>query len=97
MRTPASRWRPSARIYDPSPQAWDYGTVAELRKVGQQGHIYIGDQRWSVSRALASHTVRPERIDQRVLVYCCSTLVQEIDLSRERSTAAERSSLNSHL
>jgi transposase InsO family protein len=97
MRTPASLWRPSARAYDPNPQAWDYGAGAELRKVGQQGHIYIGDRRWRVSQALASHTVRLERIDQRVLVYFCHTLVQEIDLSGERSTAVERSPLNSSL
>ena len=94
MRTPASLWRPSTRVYDPNPQAWDYGTGAELRKVGGQGHIYIGDRRWRVSQALASHTVRLERIDQRVLVYFCRTLVQEIDLSGERSTAVARSPLN---
>jgi hypothetical protein len=36
--------------------------------------------------------------DQRVLVYFCRTQVQEIDLSRVRSTAAvERSPLNSSL
>jgi len=97
MRTPASLWQPSTRAYDPNPQAWDYGTGAELRKVGGQGHIYIGDRRWRVSQALASHTVRLERIDQRVLVYFCRTLVQEIDLSGERSTAVERSPLNSFL
>jgi transposase InsO family protein len=97
MRTPASLWRPSPRAYDPNPQTWDYGTGAELRKVGAQGHIYIGDRRWRVSQALASHTVRIERIDQRVLVYFCRTLVQQIDLSGERSTAVERSPLNSQL
>ena len=97
MRTPASLWRPSARTYDPSPQAWDYGIGAELRKVGGQGHIYIGDRPWKVSQALASHTVRLERIDQRVLVYFCRTLVQEIDLNGERSTAVDRSPLNPNL
>jgi hypothetical protein len=35
--------------------------------------------------------------DQRVLVYFCRTLMQEIDLSGERSTAVERSPLNSSL
>jgi len=94
MRTPASLWRPSARAYDPNPQTWDYGIGAELRKVGMQGHIYIGDRPWKVSQALASHTVRLERIDQRVLVYFCRTLVQEIDLSGKRSTAVERFPLN---
>jgi hypothetical protein len=71
LRTPASLWRPSTRGYDPNPQAWDYGAEAELRKVGGQGHIYIGDRRWRVSHALASHPVLLERIDQRVLVYYC--------------------------
>jgi transposase InsO family protein len=89
MRTPASLWRPSFRSYDPNPQVWDYGKGAELRKVGGQGHIYIGDRRWRVSQALASHTVKLERIEQRVLVYFCRTLVQEIDLSGERSTACK--------
>jgi transposase InsO family protein len=97
MRTPASLWRPSGRTYDSSPQTWDYGRGAELRKVGLQGHIYIGDRRWKVSQALASHTVKLERIDQRVLVYFCRTLVQQIDLDAERSTAVERSALNSCL
>jgi len=97
MRTPASLWRPSVRTYDPNPQTWDYGPGAELRKVGRQGHIYIGDRSWKVSQALASHTVKLERIDQRVLVYFCRTLVQQIDLSAERSTAVERSALNSCL
>jgi len=36
-RKSGSRWRPSTRLYDPNPQAWDYGTGAELRKVGGQG------------------------------------------------------------
>jgi transposase InsO family protein len=91
MRTPASLWRPSPRAYDPNPQPWDYGAGAELRKVGGQGHIYIGDRPWKVSQALASHTVQLQRIDQRVLVYFCRTLVQEINLGTERSTAVERS------
>jgi len=36
------------------------------------------------ARHLASHTVRLERIEKRVLVYFCRTLVQKIDLSGER-------------
>jgi len=93
MRTPASLWQPSLRPYDPGPRPWDYGEGAELRKVGGQGHIYIADRPWRVSKALASHTVQLQRVDQRVLVYFCRTLVQEIDLSGERSTAVERSPL----
>ncbi|HEY2468948.1 MAG TPA: hypothetical protein VGI45_14070 [Terracidiphilus sp.] len=36
-------------------------------------------------------------MDHGVLVYFCRTLVQQIDLSAERSTAVERSALNSCL
>jgi transposase InsO family protein len=97
MRTPASLWQPSTRTYNPNPQVWDYGQGAEVRKVGGHGHIYLNDRPWKVSQALATHTVQLQRIDQRVLVYFCRTLVQQIDLSAERSTAVERSALNSYL
>jgi transposase InsO family protein len=97
MRTPASLWQPSKRTYDPNPQVWEYGEGADLRKVSGNGHIYVGDRPWRVSQALASQTVQIKRIDQRVLVYFCRTLVQEIDLSAERSTAVERSPLTSNL
>ncbi len=90
MQTPASRWRPSTRKYDPTPPAWDYGERAELRKVGEQGEIYLADRPWKVSRALASETVQLERVEQRILVYFCNTLVREIDLSAQRSTAVDR-------
>ena len=97
MRTSASLWRPSARTYDPNPQTWDYGPGAELRKVGRQRHIYIGERPWKVSQALASHAVKIQRIDQRVLVYFCRILVQQIDLSAERFIAVERSAPNTYL
>jgi hypothetical protein len=94
MQTPASCWRPSTRTYHPNPPAWDYGERAELRKVGQQGEIYLGDRPWKVSRALASEIVQLERVEQRILVYFCTTLVREIDLSVQRSTAVDRWTLN---
>jgi transposase InsO family protein len=94
MRTPASLWQPSSRIYDPRPPAWDYGEGAELRRVGGQGHIYIGDQKWKVSQALASETIQIQRLEQRILIFFCATLVREIDLSTARSTAVDRAVLN---
>jgi len=51
MRSPASRWLPRAPVYDPDTQAWDYVAGAELRKVGAQSHIYIGDRAWRASQA----------------------------------------------
>jgi transposase InsO family protein len=89
MRTPASVWRPSPRAYDPSPAAWDYGLGAEVRKVDAQGHVSIANRVWMLSRALATETVSLQRIDHRVLVYFCHTLVREIDLGTQRSTAVD--------
>jgi hypothetical protein len=44
-----------------------------------------------VSQALASERVELKRVDQRILIFFCQTLVQEIDLCSERSTAVDRS------
>ena len=90
MQTPATRWRPSTRKYHPNPPAWDYGERAELRKVGEQGEIYFDDRPGKVSRALVSETVQLQRVEQRILVYFCTTLVREIDLRVQRSTAVDR-------
>jgi transposase InsO family protein len=90
MQTPASHWQPSPRVYDPAPAAWDYGQGAEVRRVDAQGHIYVVNQPWHISRALASQTVALQRIDDRVLVFFCQTVVREIDLCVPRSTAVDR-------
>ena len=50
---------------------------AELRKVSGNGHIYIGNRPWKVSQALASERVELKRVDQRILIFFCQTLVQE--------------------
>ena len=90
MRSPASLWQPSPRAYDPNPQAWEYGKDAELRKVNTEGDIYVNDVAWKVSRALRRETIQIQRLDQRILVFYCNTLVREIDLCAQRSTAVDR-------
>ncbi len=90
MRSPASLWRPSARTYDPNPPDWDYGHGTELRKVNSDGDIYINDFPWNVSKALRRQRVQIQRLDTRILVFFCNTLVREIDLRTQRSTAVDR-------
>jgi transposase InsO family protein len=97
MQTPASRWRPSPRAYDPTPAAWDYGQGAEVRRIDAVGHIYLSNQPWHISRALASQTVALQRIDHRILVFFCNTLVREIDLAAQRSTRVDRWTALPHL
>jgi len=98
MATPASRWQPSQRRYNPHPAAWEYHQASELRKVNSDGDIYLHDQPWTVAKALAGERVEIKRVDHRVLVYFCNTLLREIDLAESRSTAVDRDSAkNSYL
>jgi len=90
MRSPASLWQPSPRPYDPNPPAWEYGDGAELRKVNSDGDIYINDCPWMVSKTLRRERVQIQRLDQRILVFFCNTLVREINLCSQRSTAVDR-------
>jgi transposase InsO family protein len=90
MQPPASLWHPSSRPYDPNPPAWEYGQGAELRKVNSNGDIYINDFPWKVSKALRRERVQIQRLNERILVFYCNTLVREINLTTQRSTAVDR-------
>ena len=90
MCTPASIWTPSLRKYDPDPPAYEYGPGAEVRKIDGDGDLYLNGRHWSISLALASEQVELKRLEQRILVYYCRTLVREIDLCAQRSTAVDR-------
>jgi transposase InsO family protein len=85
MRTPASVWCPSERRYQPNPPAWEYETGAELGRVSESGTLSIQGCRRNISRALAGEWVQLVRIQHRVLIYYCSTLVRELDLSEPRT------------
>jgi len=90
MRTPASVWNKSERRYQVKPPAWEYETGAEVRQVAAEGQLHVEGQRWEISRALAGEWVRLIRIEQRILVYYCRSLVRELDLLTQRSTAVDR-------
>jgi hypothetical protein len=87
MKTPASVWHRSLRRYDPQPSAWEYAPGSEVQRLGPYGQLKLEGRWWQVSEALAGEAVRLERIAGRVLVHYCQTLVREIDLLEQRSTA----------
>ncbi len=89
LRTPASLWQPSLRKYQPRPPVWDYGAGAERKRVSVDGDLYAGGRRWTVSQALAPEPVELKRVDQRILVYYCRTLVRQINPADQRSTAGD--------
>jgi transposase InsO family protein len=87
MRTPASVWRKSPRRYDPNPGEWAYEPGSEVQRLGPHGQLKLENHWWQVCEALAGEAVRLERIEGRVLVHYCQTVVREIDLVEQRSTA----------
>ncbi len=89
MQTPASRWHPSSRAYDANPPEWDYGPGAELRKVNTSGEITIHDTPWRVGLALRRQHVQIHRLEQRIFVFYCNSLIREIDLETQSSTAVD--------
>ncbi|MGD0793459.1 MAG: IS481 family transposase [Terriglobales bacterium] len=90
MQTPASVWHKSERTYDPHPPRWEYAAGSKVLKVDCQGKLDLHGNRWKISRALRGEWVQLERVEQRVLVYYCRTLIRELDLGIQRSTAVER-------
>jgi transposase InsO family protein len=90
MKTPAAVWSKSSRRYVANPPAWEYETGAEVRKLSTQGQLQVAKRRWDISRALAGEWVQVVRVDGRALVYYCRSLVRELDLVTQRSTAVDR-------
>jgi hypothetical protein len=87
MRTPATLWRKSERSYDSQPPRWEYPMGAKVLKVDCQGKLDAYGRRWIISRALAGERVYLQAVEQRVLVYYCRTLIRELDLQSQQSTA----------
>jgi transposase InsO family protein len=90
MKTPAAVWSKSSRRYDAKPPAWEYEVGAEVYKLSRQGQLQMAYRRWDISRALAGEWVQVIRVDGRALVYYCRSLVRELDLVTQRSTAVNR-------
>ena len=90
MLTPAQRWQPSPRPYNPNSPPWEYPESAWTLKVDCQGTIDIQGRRWRISKTLAGERVHIQPVEQRYLVYYCATLVRELDPETSRSTIVER-------
>jgi len=90
MKTPATVWSKSERKYEPRRPAWEYERGAEVRKLADQGQLQLAGRRWEISRALAGERVKLVRVEGRILVYYCRSLVRELDLPHQRSTSVDR-------
>ncbi len=90
MQTPAIAWRTSGRRYDQHPKAWEYPEGAWTSKVDCQGTIDIQGRRWRIGKTLAGERVHIQPVEERFLIFYCSTLVRELQPSIQRSTIVER-------
>jgi transposase InsO family protein len=90
MATPATRWHPSLRRYDPNPPRWQYPEGAWVRKVDNTGKLKLKGRNWNISQALTGEWVQLLEVEDRIQVYYCNTLIRELDLEIHRSTIVER-------
>jgi len=90
MRTPASVWRPSLRAYEPQPLRWEYPAGAHVRRLDADGKMNAFGRSWNIGQGLRREWVQLLRLEDRVQVYYCRTLVRELDLAIQRSTSVER-------
>jgi hypothetical protein len=89
MKTPASLWHKSQKPYEKERPEWVYPAGAELARLESTGQITLAGRRWQVAGTLAGQQVQLIRIDQRVLVFFCNTLIRELDLAGQGSTMVE--------
>jgi transposase InsO family protein len=88
--TPASRYMPSKKAYEPCPREWSYPEGADVRKLNSSGCLDYKGGRSFVSEALAGERVWCRRIDDLLVIRYRQMYVREIDLSTGRTTAVVR-------
>jgi len=89
MKTPASVWHPSERVYRPNPPEWEYPTGSEVHRLEPSGQLKLDGRRWQLSGPLAGERVQVLRIEQRVMVFYQRTLLRELNLATQGSTMVE--------
>jgi transposase InsO family protein len=89
MRTPASVWHKSQRPYEKERPEWKYPDGAELLRLEKTGQLKLDGRRWWVTGALAGEQVQLVRVDQRILIFFCNTLIRELDLTTQGSTMVD--------
>jgi transposase InsO family protein len=90
MRTPSPLWCPSLRRYDPHPPRWEYPSGAWVLKVDCKGKLDIKGQKWRVGKALSGEWVQVVPVEQRMMVFYCTTLIRELDPGMHCSTIIGR-------
>ena len=61
-----------------------------MLKVDPQGKIEVKGRKWKISKALKGERVQVVKVEERVMVFYCATLIRELNLGIQRSTIVER-------
>jgi transposase InsO family protein len=82
LKTPASRYRPSPRLYSSNLPPIEYESGDEIRNVKKSGKFSFHGRYWIVGKAFSGYPVgiRPSQEDGRFSVYFCQQRIREIDL-----------------
>lgn len=83
MATPATRWQPSPRQFDPHPGEWEYPEGWEVFRLAGHGQFCYRGKRWEVSQALRGQLIALQHNGPRILVYYCNMPVREINLQTQ--------------
>ncbi|MGA7158123.1 MAG: IS481 family transposase, partial [Acidobacteriaceae bacterium] len=82
-------WRKSEKLYEKDPADWPYPEGSEVLRLEKTGQLKLDGRRWQVSGPLAGERVQLIRIEHRVLVFFCNTLIRQFDLANQGSTMVE--------
>lgn len=87
MATPAERYQPSSKDYNPHPPEWEYPPGAIVRSLNTQGCLDYNQRRFFVCEALAEQKVRIEPVKNKLLVSFRNMYIREINIKTGRSTS----------
>lgn len=85
MATPAERYQPSPKMYQPNPPAWQYPSGGAVVKLNPQGCFNLRGHRYFVSEALAGQCVQIERLNDKLVVRYRHMYVREINEKTRRT------------
>ena len=85
MATPASRWRPSSRRFQPSPADWEYDAHQMVKRLSANGQLSAWGYHFEISNALRHQWVGVELLGERAIVFFRRTPMRELDLKTGRS------------
>ena len=63
---------------------------AWVRKIDGEGKLDVGGRNWQINQCVRGEQVQLVKIEHRVQVYYCRTLIRELDLANQQSTIVDR-------